>query len=319
VDQEQLAQYVAALGSPDPPDGIGALKVFEISPDAEGEKATRRLAEELRALSTLHHPAILKYLIGNSRKGFLITEYHPSGTLDKHLGRYKGKVLEALEAFRPLVEGVAAIHGLGAIHRDIKPENIFIAADGRLVLGDFGIVIFKDSGHRLTTTYEKVGTTFWMAPWAYKQGRLDLEEVTVSLDIFPLTKVLWSMISGRNGFIFSEYDRAENNLEKLFSSDPAMRFVNQLLGKCVVRDEKDCKLSAKELLAAVDGLIHQIRSAGRKPEQGPWPCSMCGKGYYSEIGYISPSVYKNMSGNRAQFTVYVCDHCGHAETFMIKR
>ncbi|KAI0316286.1 kinase-like domain-containing protein [Amylostereum chailletii] len=35
--------------------------------------------------------------------------------------------------------GLSALHDAGIIHRDIKPENIFIAADGRAVVGDFGM------------------------------------------------------------------------------------------------------------------------------------------------------------------------------------
>lgn len=81
-----------------------------------------------------------------------MTEYHDCGTLDKNLHRYNGDVLGALQEFRKLVDGVAAIHNQGAIHRDIKPENIFLAASDDLILGDFGIVIF-DEGERLTKTY----------------------------------------------------------------------------------------------------------------------------------------------------------------------
>jgi len=84
--------------------------------------------------------------------------------LDGHLNRYKGRGLDALLAFRPLVEAVALIHKSHAIQRDIKPQNIFVAGDGHLVVGEFGIVLFKNAeGSRMTETYERVGTRDWMA------------------------------------------------------------------------------------------------------------------------------------------------------------
>jgi serine/threonine protein kinase len=204
-----VAEWLTVLGSPDPPEHLGALKVFQIPAGADEAQAVGRLTMEVNALSKLKgNPAILKLLHYNVVKRILVTEYHPGGTLDKNLGIYKGRTHTALQAFRPLVDAVVAIHKEGAIHRDIKPENIFVAHDGCLVLGDFGIVIYKD-GHRLTTTFERVGSHFWMAPWAYKNERLEIEDINPTLDIYPLARVLWSMIAGRNGFSYWEYDRPE--------------------------------------------------------------------------------------------------------------
>src|SRR5260370_10261743 len=100
--------------------------------------------------------------------------------------KFKGRAIESLKAFRPIVEGIVAIEGKGAIHRDIKTQHIFVAMDGRLVLGDFGIVFFRDAmGTRYTETFgERVGSHYWMAPWAYEPERLALENVSASLDIF---------------------------------------------------------------------------------------------------------------------------------------
>lgn len=38
-----------------------------------------------------------------------------------------------------IVEGVEGLHAAGVIYRDLKPENILIAADGHIVLTDFGL------------------------------------------------------------------------------------------------------------------------------------------------------------------------------------
>ena len=269
VDFPELAEMIVEIGGSDPVNHLGALKQFKIPvrDQDEASRARGRLESEVRALQALdEHPAVLKLLDQNVEEHFIVTEYHMRGTLDKQLKLFKGDALGALEAFKPLVDGVSRIHEQRMIHRDIKPENIFVAASGNLVLGDFGIVFFQDGSERLTTTYERVGSHDWMAPWAYKKAKLEFSKINPALDIFPLAKVLWSMISGENGFPFWEYDRGENNLEKLFPDDPLMRLVNGVLATCIVRDEKDCTSSALDLGSQVDALINQIKEGrGHKP------------------------------------------------------
>jgi serine/threonine protein kinase len=171
------------------------------------------------------------------------------------------------------------------IHRDIKTQNIFIASEGRLVLGDFGIVFFRDGHDRATTTFEKVGTSYWMAPWAYKNKRLAIDQIDSTLDIFPLAKVLWPMIAGLDGFSYWRYARDENNLEQMFPDDPLMPLINRnILARCIVEEEPDCTLRAHGLLDEIDKLIVQARRPGQKPENNePWMCRMCGRGRVSAI------------------------------------
>jgi len=237
----------------------------------------------------IKHEAILKLLYSDIGREFIITEYHPLRTLHERLHKSEGRALEALLAFRPLVEGVAKIHDSGAVHRDVKPKNIFVATDGRLVLGDFGIVLFTDSvSDRMTETYDsQVGSRDWMTPWANTHRRLSYEEINPTLDIYPLGKVLWCMVSGRQTLDFWYFDRRakgnrpSNNLEDLFPGDPSMQIVNEILSKCVVEDEDNCLRSAVELLSLVDQAIARLRSTGLRPVDGsPWPCRVCGKGNY---------------------------------------
>jgi serine/threonine protein kinase len=253
VNFSELSQKIVALGGDDPVSDLGALKHFKIpSHDIDEEKkAIGRLESEVQALNALReHPAILNLLHANTQGRFIVTEYHQRGTLDRQLNLYKGDAVAALQAFKPLADVVWRIHQQGIIHRDIKPENIFVAASGNLVLGDFGIVFFQEGSERLTTTYERVGSHEWMAPWAYRKEKLELSKISPALDIFPLAKVLWSMIAGQNGFPFWEYDRDENNLENLFPDDPAMPLVNSILAKCIVREEGQCDSSAQSHQAA---------------------------------------------------------------------
>lgn len=38
-----------------------------------------------------------------------------------------------------IIEGLESLHRAGIIYRDLKPENILLAADGHIVLTDFGL------------------------------------------------------------------------------------------------------------------------------------------------------------------------------------
>lgn len=225
-DSAGLAKLID-VGGPDDVKDLGALKVFKIPTDPqEQSKAFGRLEREITALKNADQPAVLKLLASNLGEGFIVTQFHQRGTLAGDITMSKGRALEALLAFRPLVEAVSLIHKGAAIHRDIKPENIFVASDGHLVLGDFGIVLFKDDKGRVTETYERAGSRDWMARWANTQHRLALEEVNATFDIFPLAKVLWCMVSGRPNLDLWYYNRTAkgrrpaSNLEELFPWRP---------------------------------------------------------------------------------------------------
>jgi serine/threonine protein kinase len=241
----------------------------------------------------------------------MITDYHPNGTLDKWLSVYKGKTLQALEAFRPLVEAVDILHKNDTIHRDIKTENIFVAKDNRLVLGDFGIVFYRD-GQRLTETYERVGSRDWMAPWAHTGLRVD--DVRENFDVFSLGKVLWCVISGQRLLPFWYLDRPQYDLTRLYPGDPSMHALNAISAHCIVQDEDGCWTSATDLLIAVDSTLEMLNRGGQPLTDGvPRPCRVCGVGQY-----LSEERFTMLSEHHPPLKaqVYSCWKCGHVQLFV---
>jgi serine/threonine-protein kinase len=68
---------------------------------------------------------------------------HVSGvTLAHHLERLGASIPlpERLDVLVAIADGLAAIHRAGISHGDVKPENILLAASGRVVLMDLGLV-----------------------------------------------------------------------------------------------------------------------------------------------------------------------------------
>jgi serine/threonine protein kinase len=267
----------------------------------------------------------------------MITEYHQRETLAHHPDLFRGQPVKALTAFRELLLGVVALHNAGVVHRDIKPANILVADDDRLVLGDFGIVFVENSG-RLTETFEKVGTTDWMAPWARHSGPID--NVKANFDVFPLAKVLWSMLSGQPvlPFWYFNSDTDANrryDLTKLFPKMSAMRLVNQqILSAAIVEQEKDCLASAGALLNRVDEVLETLGSEGQVIGNSDMRCLVCGRGRY-RLRWVkqhehlrmlpvarlpqpnqSPQFHQVFAGdNWITVRVHSCDHCGHVALF----
>jgi serine/threonine protein kinase len=100
-----------------------------------------RFLMEARTLGKFSHPNIvrvLRYFEANAT-AYVVMDYEqgdPLKTVLQHDPQPPEAKLKGWLA--PLLEGLAAVHAAGFLHRDIKPDNIFIRADGKPVLIDFG-------------------------------------------------------------------------------------------------------------------------------------------------------------------------------------
>nr|QQO58386.1 double-stranded RNA-activated protein kinase [Acipenser sinensis] len=108
--------------------------------------------------------ALHKYL-------FIQMKLYEKGTLknwidDKnHLKTTRSKT-DALKIFTQMVHGVEYIHSNNLIHRDLKPRNIFLSADDKIKIGDFGLateIINENDGNSLQRT-KRTGTISYMSP-----------------------------------------------------------------------------------------------------------------------------------------------------------
>lgn len=101
--------------------------------------------------------------------------------------------------FSQIVSAVEYVHLAGLIHRDLKPSNIFFAPDGRVKVGDFGLVTAMTDGSQdgepteeidahARHTY-RVGTHLYMSP-----EQLLGRPYSYKVDIYSLGLILYELL-----------------------------------------------------------------------------------------------------------------------------
>ena len=158
-----------------------------------------KFLREAKMVAKLAHPNIVN-IFDQGQDGeltYLVMEYVPSITLREALTRFGAiPAKRSLELFQSILEGLNAAHQLGILHRDIKPENVFLADDGRIKLGDFGLARNIDSH---TNTGSLIGTIAYLSPELITRGQTDARS-----DVYAAGIVLFEMLTGRQPFLGEE-------------------------------------------------------------------------------------------------------------------
>ena len=225
---------------------LGALKILH-NPDG---KAKERLTREADLYEKLRHPNLLPLLDRDLGGTWLVTAFQERGSLADDATRYLRRPAAALSSIRQLVDALRVLHEKDFTHRDVKPGNVFIGGDGALLLGDAGLV-FHPGNSTLTSTGERVGTSYFMPPEAAGGGLAP----TAGWDIYSTAKLLWCLIAGK--IVLPEPHRSRGyNLEELFPDEPACEAVNVLLDDCLGSRPEDRPISdASSLLARIDKIL----------------------------------------------------------------
>ena len=105
--------------------------------------------------------------------------------------------LELLRGMAPLCDALAVLHGEGVIHLDLTPDNVFVTKE-RPVLMDFGLAARSVAGHgreNLEVVSRGLGTVSYIAP---EQLRGDV--VDARADLYALGCILYEIVTGEPPF-----------------------------------------------------------------------------------------------------------------------
>ncbi len=167
--------------------------------------ALARFEDEAKAVAALSHPNILVLHDFGSQDGttWAVTELLEGETLRERLDHGALPWRKVVEIGAAVAEGLAAAHAKGITHRDIKPANIFLTADGRVKILDFGLATQrlalkpddKTAQYTAGDSGTISGTIGYMSP-----EQLRGEPAGAASDIFSLGCVLYEMATGRRAF-----------------------------------------------------------------------------------------------------------------------
>jgi serine/threonine protein kinase len=164
---------------------------------ANKQSLRRRLLREARALAQIRHVNVVQVFdAGEADDEVCLVLELVDGTNARAWREAAPRTLdETLAVWRQAAAGLAAVHRAGIVHRDIKPDNVLVAADGRVLVGDFGLAT-GDLGVTTTTVSGAViGTPLYMAP-----EQLAEAPATAKSDQFALCASIWEAVVGERPF-----------------------------------------------------------------------------------------------------------------------
>ncbi|XP_077444076.1 mitogen-activated protein kinase kinase kinase 7 isoform X1 [Stigmatopora argus] len=164
----------------------------------ESESERTAFFVELRQLSRVNHPNIVKLYGSCSNPVCLVMEYAEGGSLYNVL--HGAEPLPCYSASHAMSwclqcsQGVAYLHGMkpkALIHRDLKPPNLLLVAGGTVLkICDFGTAC--DIQTHMTNNK---GSAAWMAPEVFEGSNY-----SEKCDVFSWGIILWEVVTRRKPF-----------------------------------------------------------------------------------------------------------------------
>jgi TolB-like protein/Flp pilus assembly protein TadD len=188
---------------------LGRDVAVKILPEQFASQPDRlaRFHREARVVAALSHPNVLAIHDYGSEGAitYAVMELLEGDTLRGRLARGPLEWRQAVEVGAAVAEGLAAAHSKGIVHRDLKPENLFVTADDRVKILDFGLAQMDEASQNQEETGPYVpartnpgtvfGTAVYMSPEQVRGETVDHRS-----DIFSFGSVLYEMVTGRRAF-----------------------------------------------------------------------------------------------------------------------
>jgi eukaryotic-like serine/threonine-protein kinase len=210
---------------------LGRAVAVKVLPErlAQDADALARFEREAKAVAALSHPNILA-LHDVGREGsvaYAVMELLEGETLRDALASGPLSPRRATDYGIQIAMGLAAAHEKGIVHRDLKPDNVFVTADDRIKILDFGLAkpnAAAEPGNETqsptvsgyTEPGKVMGTVGYMSPEQVRGLAVDQRS-----DIFSFGSVLYEMLAGRRPFQRETAAETMTAILKEESPDPA--------------------------------------------------------------------------------------------------
>ena len=175
-----------------------ALKVIKqefLDDPKRGAQNRRQLNNEAALAGKLIHPHIVTTYdaVISEEKSFIVMEYVPGGTLEKHI--LPDNLLPLDRVVEYLFKCCRALNYAqfnGVIHRDIKPSNLLLANPNEIKISDLGAAIRLDVEQTLDSN---VGSPNYMSP-----EQVLGQPLSHQTDIYSLGVVMYRLLTGHSPY-----------------------------------------------------------------------------------------------------------------------
>jgi len=227
-------------------------------------KTLEHFKREIRLARKISHPAVVRifdfFEVGTLK--FVTMEFlngtDLAGEIVKRGAFPIGVTLRIAAEF---FEGLATAHDLNVVHRDIKPHNVFLLAEGRVKILDFGIAQGLDPerpDHTMTQTI--IGTPDYMSPEQLLGQKLDPRT-----DLYSAGIMIYEMLTGDTPFQGDDMtSRVTSRLNR--DADPPSRKVpkipsevDQFVLRLIARNRDQRYPDARTAAADARNLIKILR------------------------------------------------------------
>ncbi len=262
---------------------LGRDVAIKVLPDAVSRDPARlsRFEKEARAAGALNHPHIMSIYDVGSYEGmpYVVMELLEGETLRDVIVRRVPSTQQVLGWGLQVAQGLAAAHRKSIVHRDLKPENLFLTAEGRIKILDFGLAKLgtgteveskASTATNLTQPGVLLGTLAYMSP-----EQLRAEDVDHRSDIFSLGVVLYELMAAKHPFRRETIPATltailQDAPEKL----PASPRTETILDRCLEKEPEKRFQSAHDLAMELEAVLQgrgETATLREVEEKNPYP------------------------------------------------
>ena len=250
---------------------------IKILPEAFAADASRlqRFEQEAKLLSALSHPNLLSIFDIGEYQGahYFVAELLEGETLRQKMTESALPLRKAVEYGIQIAHGLAAAHAKGIVHRDLKPENVFVSADGRVKILDFGLAksaLLPGAEATAATMASEpgmvLGTVGYMSPEQARGKPADQRS-----DIFSFGTLLYEMLAHQRAF---SGDSAVEVMNAILKEDPpelppgervVPAALERIVRRCLEKSPDERFQSARDLAFALEAVAAPSSASGSRP------------------------------------------------------